>query len=29
MVKVKMDNPLEADAMMSAVEYEEYLEASS
>ena len=29
MVKVKMDNPLEADAMMSAVEYEEYLEASA
>jgi len=29
MVKVKMDNPGEADAMMSAVEYEEYLEASS
>jgi glycine cleavage system H protein len=29
MVKVKMDNPGEADAMLSAVEYEEYLEASS
>lgn len=29
MVKVKMDNPGEADAMMSAVEYEEYLEASA
>jgi len=29
MVKVKMDNPGEADAMMSAVEYEEYLEANS
>jgi glycine cleavage system H protein len=28
MVKVKMDNPLEADALMSSVEYEEYLEAS-
>ena len=28
MVKVKMDNPLEADAMLSAVEYEEYLAAS-
>ncbi len=28
MIKVKMDNPLEADAMMSAVEYEEYLKAS-
>jgi glycine cleavage system H protein len=28
MVKVKMDNPGEADAMMSAAEYEEYLEAS-
>ena len=24
-VKLKMDNPLEADAMLSAVEYEEYL----
>jgi glycine cleavage system H protein len=29
MVKVKMDNPLEADAMLSAVEYEEYLAAST
>ena len=29
MVKVKMDNPGEADAMLSAVEYEEYLEASA
>ncbi|MEP6787431.1 MAG: glycine cleavage system protein GcvH [Acidobacteriota bacterium] len=29
MVKVKMDNPLEADAMLSAVEYEEYLAASA
>ena len=29
MVKVKMDNPLEADALLSAVEYEEYLEASA
>lgn len=29
MVKVKMDNPGEADAMMSSVEYEEYLEASA
>jgi glycine cleavage system H protein len=28
MVKVKMDNPLEADAMLSAVEYEEYLSAN-
>ncbi len=28
MVKVKMDNPGEADALLSAVEYEEYLEAS-
>src|SRR3954468_11886115 len=25
MVKVKMDNPLEADAMFSSIEYEEYL----
>ncbi|CAN5450335.1 glycine cleavage system protein GcvH [soil metagenome] len=25
MIKVKMDNPLEADAMLSAEEYEEYL----
>ena len=29
MVKMKMDNPGEADAMLSAVEYEEYLEASA
>lgn len=29
MVKVKMDNPLEADAMLSAVEYEEYLSANA
>jgi len=29
MVKVKMENPLEADALMSAVEYEEYLAASA
>ena len=29
MIKVKMDNPLEADAMLSAVEYEEYLAASA
>jgi glycine cleavage system H protein len=29
MIKVKMDNPLEADAMLSAVEYEEYLSASA
>jgi glycine cleavage system H protein len=29
MVKVKMDNPGEADAMLSAVEYEEYLSASA
>jgi glycine cleavage system H protein len=28
MIKVKMDNPLEADGMLSAAEYEEYLEAS-
>lgn len=28
MVKIKMDNPGEADAMLSAVEYEEYLAAS-
>jgi glycine cleavage system H protein len=24
-IKLKMENPLEADAMLSAVEYEEYL----
>lgn len=29
MVKVKMDNPGEADAMLSAVEYEEYLAANA
>lgn len=29
MVKVKMDNPGEADALLSAVEYEEYLEATA
>ena len=29
MVKIKMDNPLEADAMLSSTEYEEYLEASA
>ncbi len=29
MVKVKMDNPGEADKMLSSVEYEEYLEASA
>ncbi len=29
MVKVKMDNPGEAEAMLNAAEYEEYLEASS
>ena len=29
MIKVKLDNPGEADAMLSAVEYEEYLAASS
>ncbi len=29
MVKVKMDNPGEADAMLSAVEYEEYLSSQS
>ena len=29
MIKIKMDNPLEADAMLSAVEYEEYLAASA
>ncbi len=28
MIKMKMANPLEADAMFSAVEYEEYLAAS-
>jgi len=29
MVKVKMDNPGEADAMLSAVEYEEFLSANA
>ena len=29
MVKVKMDNPLEADAMLSSIEYEEYLSANA
>ena len=29
MIKVKMDNPGEADAMLSAEEYEEYFAASS
>ena len=29
MVKMKMDNPGEADAMLSAAEYEEFLEASA
>ncbi len=29
MVKLKMDNPGEADAMLSSAEYEEYLEASA
>ncbi len=29
MVKLRMDNPLEADKMLSSVEYEEYLEASA
>src|SRR5438552_2194668 len=29
MVKLKMHNPLEADAMLSAVEYEEYLSANA
>ena len=29
MIKVKMDNPLEADAMLSAIEYEEFLAASA
>ena len=28
MVKVKMANPLEADAMLSSIEYEEYLSAN-
>ena len=29
MIKLKMDNPGEADAMLSSAEYEEYLEASA
>ncbi|MEO6654750.1 MAG: glycine cleavage system protein GcvH [Pyrinomonadaceae bacterium] len=29
MIKIKMDNPLEADAMLAAVEYEEYLAANA
>jgi len=29
MIKVKMDNPLEADGMLAAVEYEEYLSANA
>jgi len=29
MIKLKMDNPLEADAMLSAIEYEEFLAASA
>lgn len=29
MIKIKMANPGDADAMLSAVEYEEYLEASA
>lgn len=29
MIKVKMDNPGEADAMLNAVEYEEYLNANA
>lgn len=29
MIKIKMDNPLEADAMLSSIEYEEYLAASA
>lgn len=28
-IKVKMDNPLEVDGMLSAVEYEEYLSANA
>ncbi|HQU90844.1 MAG TPA: glycine cleavage system protein GcvH [Pyrinomonadaceae bacterium] len=28
-IKVKMDNPLEADGMLNSAEYEEYLEASA
>jgi len=29
MIKIKMDNPLEADGMLSAEEYEEYLAAAA
>ncbi len=29
MIKIKMDNPGEADGMLSSAEYEEYLEASA
>ncbi len=29
MVRIKMDNPGDADAMLSAAEYEEYLEATA
>ena len=29
MIKIKMENPLEADGMLSAAEYEEYLEATA
>ncbi len=29
MIKIKMNNPLETDAMLSAVEYEEYLSANA
>ncbi len=29
MIRIKMDNPGDADAMLSAAEYEEYLEASA
>ena len=28
-IKIKMDNPLEADGMLSSAEYEEYLEATA
>ncbi len=29
MIKIKMDNPLEADGLLSSAEYEEYLAASA
>ena len=29
MIKIKMDNPLEADAMLSSIEYEEFLAATA